>query len=175
MKTFLKNKKYFMLSTQPASSMINKSEKKIVERAIYITAIVQKLHGHLEDNMIASCMTHLGLICRDKSQSFARPSVSLNRASFIAREIMKYHEILSIVRTVHIFILFVQISSSCFKLSLYDLAKGSYHHNPVRLQNFMRVGVCQCVYLLVMQCFLVLCYEYPNRDLIFLCLHSVCL
>ena len=47
--------------------MINKSEKKIVERAIYITAIVQKLHGNLEDNMIASCVSHLGLICRDKS------------------------------------------------------------------------------------------------------------
>lgn len=113
-----------MLSAQPASSMINKSEKKIVERAIYITAIVQKLHGNLEYNMIAFCVTHLDLICRDKSQAFARSSVSLNRASFIAREIMKYHEILSIVRTVHIFILFVQISSSCFKLSYMTWRKG---------------------------------------------------
>lgn len=153
MKTFLKNKKYFMLSTQPASSMINKSEKKIVERAIYITAIVQKLHGHLEDNMIASCMTHLGLICRDKSQAFARPSVSLNRASFIAREIMKYHEILAIVRTVHIFILFVQISSSCFKLSYMTWQKGLI----ITIRCVCRI---LCVWVYVSACTYQLCNAF---------------
>ena len=37
--------------------MINKSEKKIVERAIYITAIVQKLHGNLKGNDSFLCDT----------------------------------------------------------------------------------------------------------------------
>lgn len=37
--------------------MINKSEKKIVETSIYITAIVQKMHGNLEGNDSFLCDT----------------------------------------------------------------------------------------------------------------------
>lgn len=110
-----------MLSAQPASSMINKSGKSSLKN---LSISLQSSKSCLVTSkvMIASCVTHLGVIC-DKSQVFARSSrMSLNRVSLMVRN----HEIFAILRIVHIFIQFIQISSSCFKLSYITWRKGLF-------------------------------------------------
>ena len=94
-----------MLSAWPASSMINtfKSKKKIVERAIYITAIVQKLHGNLKGND--------SFLCDTSRSNIPRQIIGFCEIIDVIEPSFAYgiwnHEIFAIVRTVHIFIQFV--------------------------------------------------------------------